>query len=99
MNRQEPFLRESRKISMRRAASIIGVSEAIVNHAENGRVDITPTLITKFVKAYGYEYLQFEQILNGKVDIPEHTLSECIGILKRLTPEKLKTVKTILESF
>lgn len=84
---------------MRQAARIIGVSEAIVNHVENGRVDITPTLITKFVKAYGYEFKEFEQMLDGKIDIPEHTLSECIGILKRLTPDKLKTVKTILESF
>lgn len=92
-------MRESRKLSMRRAAKVVGISEAKINHAENGRRDLTPDFILKAVTAYGYCYKDFLDFLSNKKEAPEHTLSDCIGILKRLTPEKLKTVKTILESF
>lgn len=93
------FLRESRKLSMRKAARAIGVSEAIVNHIENGRMDISPKYKTKFLKGYGYSLTDLENFLNGSLDIPEHTLSECIEILKRLSFEKLKSVKVILDTF
>lgn len=93
------FLRESRNLSMRNAGAIIGVSSSFVNHAENGRLDLNTTIILKFLKAYGYRLEEFESMKKGKIELPEHTLSECIEILKRLEPSKLKTVKTILESF
>ncbi len=93
------YLRESRHLSMRKASRIVGVSEAQVNHAENGRMDLDPTLILKFVEAYGYSYDKFQSMLDGKLEVPEHNLSECIEILKRLAPEKLRTVKIILQSF
>ena len=93
------FLRESRNLSMRNAGAIIGVSSSFVNHAENGRLDLNTTIILKFLKAYGYRLEEFESMKKGNIELPEHTLSECIEILKRLEPSKLKTVKTILESF
>ena len=40
----------------RKAARIIGVSEAIINHSENGRRDITPDYILKVVTSLGYSY-------------------------------------------
>ena len=92
-------LRESRNISMRKASDIIGVSSSYVNHAENGRLDLNTSIIIKFLKAYSYSLEDFQSMINGDFKIPEHTLSECIAILKRLDPVKLKTVKTILDSF
>ncbi len=93
------YLRESRKLSMTKAAKIVGVSEAKVNHAENGRMDLNPTWILKFLDGYGYSYAEFQKMVEGKLEIPEHNLSECVEILKRLAPDKLRTVKTILQSF
>ncbi len=93
------YLRESRKLSMRRASKLIGVSEAQINHAENGRMDLRPDFILKLVSSYGYAYQDFLAYVMNKKEAPEHSLSECIEILKRLTPDKLKTVKTILQSF
>ena len=93
------FLRESRNLSMRKAASLIGVSSSIVNHAENGRMDLTPTVIMKFLKAYGYEFEEFQEMLEGKVQVPEHLRSECIEIIKRIEESKLKTVKAFLMTF
>jgi hypothetical protein len=62
-------------------------------------MDLRPDFIVKVVTSYGYTYKEFLDFLNDKKDVPEHTLSECIEMLKRLSPEKLRTVKTILESF
>lgn len=93
------YMRESRHLSMRKAAKVIGVSEAQINHSENGRRNLAPDYILKVVVGLDYSYQDFLDFLNDKKDVPEHTLSECIEILKRLPPEKLRTVRTILESF
>jgi transcriptional regulator with XRE-family HTH domain len=93
------YLRGSRKLSMRSAGKILGSSDAIINHSENGRLDLTPSLIMKFLNAYGYEWEYFQKLVKGEIDLPENELDECVQILKRMKPEKLKIVKNILSSF
>lgn len=93
------YMRESKKLSMRRAAKTVGISDAQINHAENGRKDLHPDFILKVVQAYGYSYKDFLDFQSEKREAPEHLLSECIELMKRLKPEKLKTVKVILGSF
>jgi len=93
------FLRESRGLSMRRAGHILGTSDAFVSHSEHGRIDLTANIILKFLNAYGYEHDYFNKLVEGKIEIPENHLEDCLGLLKRMSPDKLKTVKTILQSF
>jgi transcriptional regulator with XRE-family HTH domain len=93
------FMRESQSLSMRKAAKLIGVSEATINHSENGRRDLSPDFILSVVTSYGYCYQNFIEFLEGKKEVPEHLLSECIAIIKRLDKSKLRSVKAILESF
>jgi len=93
------YMRQSRHLSMRGAAKIVGISEAQINHSENGRMDIKPDLVLKVVVAYDYSYQDFLDFLSGNKQAPEHLLSECIELLKRLKPEKLRSIKAILESF
>ena len=93
------YMRESRKLSVRKAAKVVGISDAKINHAENGRRDLTPDFILTVVTAYGYTYQDFLEFVTEKKEAPEHTLSECIEILRRLEVQKLRTVKTILQSF
>lgn len=93
------FLRESRKLSMRSAGKLIGTSDAFINHSENGRLDLSPSIIMKLLNAYGYEWSYFEKIVRGEIDLPENDLEECIQILRKLKPEKLKIVKNIISSF
>jgi plasmid maintenance system antidote protein VapI len=93
------IMRETRKLSMRRAATLIGVSDSFINHAENGRLDLTPAIILKLVTAYGYSYEEFINFKERKDEMPEALRYECIEIIKRLSLDKLKTVKTILQSF
>ena len=84
---------------MRKAGLILGTSDAFVNHSEHGRIDLSVAIIMRFLNAYGYEYEYFKNLVEGKIEIPENQLEECISLLKRISPEKLKTVKTILQSF
>lgn len=93
------FLRESRRLSMRKAASVLNTSEAFVNHCEHGRIDLTPKIILKFINTYGYDLDYFRKLIEGKIEIPESYLEDCVALLKRMSPDKLKTVKTILQSF
>lgn len=93
------FMRESRHLSMRRVAPILGLSEATVNHSENGRRDLDKNLITRFLKVYGYTWTDFQQMLDGVVEVPEHLRSECIDIINRIDDSKLKTVKAFLNTF
>lgn len=93
------FLRESRGLSMRRAGHILGTSDAFVSHSEHGRIDLTTNIILKFLNAYGYEHDYFKKLVEGKIEVPENHLEDCLSLLKRMSPDKLKTVKTILQSF
>ncbi len=92
------FMRESAGFSMRQAAEKLGTSCARVSHSENGRRDLDTEFIFQCVNVYGFSYGEFCDYLSGKKEVPQHILSECIGILKRLAPEKLRTAKAILET-
>lgn len=96
------YMRESRHLSMRRVAPILGLSEATINHSENGRRDLDDKLIRRFLKVYGYSWEDFQQMLQGEIEVPEHVRSECLDIINRLAERKLKMVKaflvTLLES-
>lgn len=93
------YMRETKKLSMRQAAKLAKVSDAQINHAENGRKDLRPDFIQRVISAYGYTYRDFLLYIEGKNEFKENILSECITILKRLDKHRLKTVKQILETF
>ena len=60
------YLRESRKKSIRTTARNTGLSPSFVNHAENGRLDLSPYIILKLLNYYEYSYGEFMQIESGK---------------------------------
>ena len=93
------FMRQSRGLSMRRAANIVGVSEATINHLDNGRMDVHEKWIFKLVGSYGYTYEDFLDYLENRKRLPEVTLRDCINLLNQLSPEKLRAVYGILQSF
>ncbi len=84
---------------MRDVSKIIGMSPAVINHAENGRMDLGAEFVFKLLSIYGITFADFSEMCKGKLDIPEHMRSECINIIKRVSYEKLRSIKTILESF
>ena len=93
------FMRESRSLSMRRAGDLLGVSDSTISHLENGRADLQPEIVMRLLLNYGYSYEQFISMSSGKIELPQSLRRECLEIIKRLDEEKLKTVRTILQSF
>jgi transcriptional regulator with XRE-family HTH domain len=93
------YLRESRNLSVRAVGRIMGVSESTVCHSENGRRDLNKKIIISFLNAYGYSYDDYEKMLQGDIVLPENIRGECIEIIKRLEPSKLKAVKAFLNTF
>ncbi len=93
------YLRESRKLSVRKVSNLIDRSDTWVSHIENGRIDLDPKKILKLINIYGYCNNEFMNLVASKKPLPENIYSECIEMLKRLDKSKLKTVKSILESF
>lgn len=93
------YLRETRKLSLRKVGLILGKSGTWVSHVEHGRIDIDPKKILSLLNIYGYKYDYFLELVNGNRAMPSNTYAECIEILKRLDRDKLKTIKSILESF
>ena len=84
---------------MRRAGDLLGVSDSTISHLENGRADLQPEIVTRLLLNYGYSYEQFISMSSGKIELPQSLRRECLEIIKRLDEEKLKTVRTILQSF
>jgi transcriptional regulator with XRE-family HTH domain len=78
---------------------LAGVSDTFINHLEHGRLDLNPEIIQKLLIAYGYSYEEFIKFKDPKNDLPEAIRHECLEIIRRLSFEKLKTVKAILQSF
>lgn len=93
------FMRESRKLSMRNAGSLLGVSDSMISHIENGRADLRPEITLRILKLYGYTFEQFISMSKGEMELPQSLRRECLEIIKRLDEEKLRTVKAILMSF
>jgi hypothetical protein len=93
------FFREPRHLSMRKAATLIGFSDTFVCHCEQGRIDLKPAIVAKFLHVYGYDYGHFQKLVTGQIEMPEDLMEECVLLLKKLNKDKLKTVKSILQSF
>ena len=93
------YLRETRKLSLRKVGGIIGKSDTWVSHVEHGRIDLDPKKILILLNVYGHSYEYFLELVNGNRAMPSNTFAECMEIIKRLDKDKLKTVKAILESF
>lgn len=93
------YMRISRRISLRAAASHLGISCSAICHYELGRMDIAPGRIRDLVCLYQYTIAEFEEYLAGK-PIPVLSIKdECTLLLDRIDETKLRAVHGVLLSF
>ena len=85
------FLREQAGISIRAAAAASGIGDGVINHLENGRVEIHAPHLQKLLPAYGTTVATFEMFAKGKVALPQILRHECIELVKILPEEQLRT--------
>jgi transcriptional regulator with XRE-family HTH domain len=94
------FMRQSRGISQKQAAIKCSVSEQAVGHYENGRMDVSPLRLARFLEVYGYAFSEYEEfVIKGKT-IPVLSIKqECIHLLEKVDEAKLRTVLSVLQGF
>ncbi len=93
------FMRMSKKISMREAATRLDLSASLVSHIEQGRQDLPMKRAEAMVLAYGYTWPDFESFLAAEEVPYANPKDACIQLLDRIPTSKLTMVLTILKGF
>jgi transcriptional regulator with XRE-family HTH domain len=93
------YMRISSGLTQRKTAELLSCSHAMVNHYEQGRLDIPKERVQQLVHLYGYTLTQFEEFVGGKPIPVLDVKDECIGILDRIDESKLRAVHAVLVSF
>ncbi|OFZ47610.1 MAG: hypothetical protein A2404_07945 [Bdellovibrionales bacterium RIFOXYC1_FULL_39_130] len=70
----------------------------MIDHLENGRVELTDERIKHMVKAYGYTMEDFYYLEEQKI-LRDETITQCQSILNVLDNEKLQAVQALLQNF
>jgi transcriptional regulator with XRE-family HTH domain len=93
------FMRMSRGISMRKAGAMLGLSDSLISHIEQGRQDLPKDRAAAMVQAYRYTWQDFQTFI-ATDEIPYTDPKDaCIQLLDRIPLPKLATVLSILKGF
>ncbi|MBL7716605.1 MAG: helix-turn-helix transcriptional regulator [Bdellovibrionales bacterium] len=92
------FLRQQAKLSFRAAARVSGMGDGMINHLEHGRAQIHQKHLDQLLKAYGTTQQTYEMFVSGAVTLPQDLRTDCIEIIRGMSPEQLKTVHPVLAS-
>ena len=91
-------IREKRKLSVQKAAEVIGTNKSTLTALENGRIDLSGEWVKKIIKAYGVNEVQFYQMVEAKDFIREEIVQEINEYLGRISYEKLLVVRQVVMS-
>lgn len=97
-NRTLKFLREQAGLSFRAAAKASGMNMAIINHLENGRIQIHQRHLEKLLDAYNATMQTFQMFASGSVALPQDLRAECLEIIRELPSEQIRTAHPVLLS-
>lgn len=92
-------IREKKKLTVEKAAGIIGTNKSTLTSIENGRIDLTAVWITKILKGYGVTELAFKQMIEAKDMIKEEIVLEIDEMLVKLSYGRLLAIRQMLISF
>ena len=76
-------MREILDLDRKSAAILVEKSSKQLEKIENGFVELTPLLINKFIKSYGFSVANFELLVSGKVE----------QVWQKLRPPKKKIIE------
>ena len=92
-------LREKRKLSVQKAAVVIGTNKSTLTALENGRIDLSSDWIKRILKGYNINDGQFRQMIEAKDSIREEIVSEVNDMLMKLSYDRLLVIRQMLISF
>jgi predicted transcriptional regulator len=93
------YMRISRSMSLRAAATALRLSNSAICQYEQGRMDVSSERVLELVRLYGYSDTEFHEFMAGK-PIPILSIKdECVQLLDRIDETKLRTVHAVLLGF
>lgn len=90
-------MRLSKRISLKGAGRLVGISSSAIAHIEQGRMDLSRKRIESLVKAYGYTIDEYLEFFDGR-EIPVHLRDECITLLRNCDESKLKLLHPLISN-
>lgn len=84
------FLREQSNLSMRQAGKLAGYNGALINHLENGRLNISVKHLSVFLPLYGSNQKMFDLFTSGHATLPKNIKAKCLELLSKMDVENLK---------
>lgn len=97
-NRTLKFLREKAKLSMRKVGMMSGFNPSIINHLENGRLDIKPHHLKILLPIYGANLQIFQLFESGASPLPQDMKTDCKALIDTMNEEQLKMIYPVVRS-
>jgi transcriptional regulator with XRE-family HTH domain len=92
-------IREKKKLSVQKAAGLVGTNKSTLTALENGRIDLSPLWIKRILKGHGVSELAFKQMIEAKDMIREEIVLEIDEMLLKLSYDRLLVIRQMLISF
>lgn len=92
-------IREKKKLSVQKAAELVGTNKSTLTALENGRIDLTPLWIKRILKGHGVSELAFNQMIEAKDLVREEIVLEIDEMLLKLSYDRLLVIRQMLVSF
>ena len=92
-------LRIAKSLSVNKAAIMVGTNKSTLTALENGRINLTDDWVDKIIRGYGFNKSSFLKIINSKEQSNEVLIEEIMEIASKLSSEKLRVIKNLLQNF
>ena len=92
-------LREKKRLSVNKAAPVIGTNKSTLTAIENGRINLSRQWIEKILKGYQTSCEGFERLKEQRLSSKETLIDEIRNEAAKLSYEKLHTIRQLLIGF
>jgi transcriptional regulator with XRE-family HTH domain len=91
-------LRKLKGLTRVEAAKFCGLSRSVIDHWENGRVNLPQTRIKTIIESWGCTMNDFDYLLSQPI-LRDETVEKCQTKLEKLSIEQLMAVSALLNTF
>jgi len=91
-------LRKLKSLTRVEAAKLCGLSRSVIDHWENGRVNLPQTRIKTIIESWGCTMNDFDYLLSQPI-LRDETVEKCQTKLEKLSIEQLMAVSALLNTF
>jgi transcriptional regulator with XRE-family HTH domain len=92
-------IREKKKLSVQKAAELVGTNKSTLTALENGRIDLSAEWIKRILKGHGISEHAFKQMIEAKDMVREEIVLEIDEMLMKLNYDRLQVIRQMLVSF